>query len=159
MKIFILSLFLIFSACSLKNEEQKIANLKTQTLIFSQKQKITQNNTNAVVTMSFLNPVLDEESNDDIFAFLLTPNIEIQNLEIFINNKKAKIENLDEKFYKYILQNKYTNYLKISSKANKEESKLRVKICLNSLPCFELNYQKYPKSLYYRSVDVDTQYN
>ncbi|MCW1623847.1 hypothetical protein OLS70_09630, partial [Campylobacter jejuni] len=24
---------------------------------------------------------------------------------------------------------------------------------------FELNFQKYPKSLYYRSEDVDTQYN
>ncbi|HEB7552755.1 TPA: hypothetical protein RZH74_001453, partial [Campylobacter coli] len=107
-----------------------------------------------------LNPILDKTSQDDIFALTITPDtLKIENLEIFINERKAKIEELDEEFFKYLIQNRYTQYLKISLPSVKEEGKITAKICLNQLPCFELNFQKYPKSLYYRSEDVDTQYN
>ncbi|EGK8255125.1 hypothetical protein IO478_000615 [Campylobacter coli] len=161
MKIYTLALAaLVFSACSLKEEAIVDANLKTQTLMFAQKYKITQGKLNAVVTMSYLNPVLDKASQDDIFALTLTPDtLKIETLEIFINERKAKIEKLDKEFLKYLIQNHYTQYLKITLPSIKEENKIAAKICLNQLPCFELKFQKYPKSLYYRSEDIDTQYN
>lgn len=151
---------LLLGACSLKDKAVVDTNLKSQILMFMQKYKITQDKMNAIITLSYLNPILDKTSKDDILALSVTPNtLKIQNLEVFINNKKANIEKLDEAYLKYIIQNNYTDYFKISLPSVKEESKIVAKICLNQLPCFELNFQKYPKSLYYRSEDVDTQYN
>lgn len=151
---------LLLGACSLKDKAVVDANLKSQILMFMQKYKITQDKMNAIITLSYLNPILDKTSKDDILALSVTPNtLKIQNLEVFINNKKANIEKLDEAYLKYIIQNNYTDYFKISLPSVKEETKIVAKICLNQLPCFELNFQKYPKSLYYRSEDVDTQYN
>ncbi|MFQ6342074.1 hypothetical protein [Campylobacter sp. VTCC 70190] len=161
MKIYnlILSAFLL-GACSSKDLALVDTNLKTQTLMFTQKYKITQNELNAIITMSYLNPILDENSKDDILALSFTPNsFEIQKLEVFVNNKKARVEKLDALYLKYLIQNNYTHYFKVSLPSIKEENKLVARICLNHLPCFELNFQKYPKSLYYRSEDVDTQYN
>ncbi|MBZ7939344.1 MULTISPECIES: hypothetical protein [Campylobacter] len=157
---FLLSSVLFFSACSMKDPAIVDTNLKTQTLMFSQKYKITQNNLSAIVTMSYLNPVLDHASDDDIFAFTLTPDsFKIDKLEIFLNNKKARARELDPSFLKYLLQNNYTKYLEVTLPSIKMENFIKARICLNHLPCFELNFQKYPKSLYYRSEDVDTQYN
>ena len=157
---FLLSGILFFNACSIKDPIIVDTNLKTQTLMFSQKYKISQNNLNAIVTMSYLNPVLDYSSDNDIFAFTLTPDsFNIDSLEIFLNNKKADIKELDPSFLKYLLQNNYTKYLEVTLPSEKAENFVKAKICLNHLPCFELNFQKYPKSLYYRSEDVDTQYN
>ncbi|ENY8183122.1 hypothetical protein ACF1Y2_001767, partial [Campylobacter coli] len=57
MKIYTLALaMLVFSACSLKEEAVVDANLKTQTLMFAQKYKITQDKMNAIITLSYLNP-------------------------------------------------------------------------------------------------------
>ncbi|TKX32492.1 hypothetical protein [Campylobacter aviculae] len=157
---FLLSSVLFFSACSMKDPVVVDTNLKTQTLMFSQKYKITQDKLNAIVTMSYLNPVLDNSTQDDVFALTLTPNtFKIQNLEVFINHRKAKIQELDQELFKYLLQNNYTKYFKVSLPGIKTENIIKAKICLNHLPCFELNFQKYPKSLYYRSEDIDTQYN
>lgn len=161
MKIYALTLSaLLFGACSLKDEAIVDTNLKSQTLMFSQKYKITQGNTNAIFTMSYLNPVLDHSSTDDVFALTLTPStLQVQKLEIFINGRKANIEKLNGNFAKYLLQNKYTKYYQIILPSIQEENILKAKICLNHLPCFGLNFRKYPKSLYYRSEDIDTQYN
>ncbi|MBM0637052.1 hypothetical protein LNU06_02690 [Campylobacter sp. VicNov18] len=157
--ILILSIFLMGS-CSLKEQALIDTNLKSQTLMFTQKYKITQDKLNAIVSMSYLNPVLDNASKDDIFALTFTPNtLEIHNLEVFINNKKAHIAVLDNAYLKYLIQNNYTYYFKVSLPGVKEKNKLLARICLNHLPCFELNFQKYPKSLYYRSEDIDIQYN
>lgn len=161
MKFYILvfSIFLM-SSCSLKDQSIVDMNLKSQTLMFTQKYKITQNKMNAIVSMSYLNPVLDYISQDDIFALSLTPNtFKIEKLEVFINNKKAKIEQLDKSYLKYLIQNHYTHYFRVYLSEMKEKTKFIAKICLNDLPCFELNFQKCPKSLYYRSEDIDTQYN
>ncbi|EKE9003608.1 hypothetical protein QJI14_000785 [Campylobacter jejuni] len=161
MKIYsvILGAFLL-GACSLKDQAIVDTNLKSQTLMFTQKYKITQDKINGIITMSYLNPILDKTSKDDVLALSFTPNtLKIQNLEVFINNKKANIEKLDDEYLKYIIQNNYTDYFKVSLPSVKEEIRLVAKICLDHLPCFELNFQKYPKSLYYRSEDVDTQYN
>ncbi len=55
MKIYTLALaMLVFSACSLKEEAVVDANLKTQTLMFAQKYKITQDKMNAIITLSYL---------------------------------------------------------------------------------------------------------
>lgn len=161
MKKYLILVFLCFNACALK-DTQNIANLKTQTLMFSQKKKIQNKEENAIITISYLNPVLDYKTSEDIFALSLTPkHFALEKLEVFVNLKQAQIKTLNEKdeLLKYLLQNQYTEYFQINSPANKEENTLVVRICPNPNPCFELNFQKYPKSLYYRSVDVDTQYN
>lgn len=46
-------------------------NLKSQTLMFTQKYKITQDKINAIITMSYLNPILDKTSKDDVLALSL----------------------------------------------------------------------------------------
>ncbi|EHO5483911.1 hypothetical protein ACME78_001542, partial [Campylobacter jejuni] len=100
MKIYsvILGAFLL-GACSLKDQAIVDINLKSQTLMFTQKYKITQDKINAIITMSYLNPILDKTSKDDVLALSFTPNtLKIQNLEVFINNKKANIEKLDDEY-------------------------------------------------------------
>ena len=84
---------LLLGACSLKDKAVVDTNLKSQILMFMQKYKITQDKMNAIITLSYLNPILDKTSKDDILALSVTPNtLKIQNLEVFINNKKANIE-------------------------------------------------------------------
>lgn len=75
MKIYsvILGTFLL-GACSLKDQAIVDTNLKSQTLMFTQKYKITQDKINAIVTMSYLNPILDKTSKDDVLALSFTPN-------------------------------------------------------------------------------------
>ncbi len=161
----ICSLFLmlfLLGACSLKNEELVNMNLKTQTLMFSQKQKFQINGKSAIFTMSYLNPVLDEEEQDDIFALTITPNtFEFESLEVFINNKLANKELLenDDALLKYLFDNEFSSFFKISLPSLKDEERLKAVVCFNGVNCFELNFEKYSKSLYYRSEDVDTQYN
>ncbi|MCH5335962.1 MAG: hypothetical protein J1D99_00945 [Campylobacter sp.] len=163
MKIYslFLSLFLL-GACSLKDEQVVATNLKTQTLMFSQKQKVDINGTSAIFTMSYLNPVLDLKSKDDVFTLTITPNtLDIEKLEVFVNNKLANIELLsaNDELLKYLISNEFSDYFKISLPSVKSETSLKTIICVNETICFELNYEKYSKSLYYRSEDVDIQYN
>ncbi|MBK1971508.1 hypothetical protein [Campylobacter sp. TTU_617] len=161
MKIFI-SIFILFlfNACSLKNDKITEVNLKTQTLMFSQKKKIDDENLSFVVTLSYLNPILDEKTKEDEFALQITPNLlNTSHLKAYINDKEAIIVRIkkDSEYLKYLFQNEFTDYFKFSLPSNQNETNLKVKICLNH--CFELDFQKYPKSLYYRSEDIDTQYN
>lgn len=159
--LLLIACFLI-SACSLKQDFMPQVDLKAQTLMFSQKYKIATKKLNAVVTLSYLNPVLEKQSTDDVFVLVLTPNsFKVDSLEVFVNQRKATIEHLEKNdaLLSYIFKNDFSRYFKITLQAKKDEAQAVAKICLNSLPCFELNFQKYPKSLYYRSVDVDTQYN
>lgn len=68
----------------LKDQAIVDTNLKSQTLMFTQKYKITQDKINAIITMSYLNPILDKTSKDDVLALSFTPNtLKIQNLEVF----------------------------------------------------------------------------
>lgn len=158
--ILILSIFLL-SSCSLKQDEIEV-NLKTQTLMYAQKVNLSHEDLNAVATFSYLNPVLDQKANENIFVFSVTPSdFYVEGFEIWINDKKAKIEKIYEgdELLKYLISNDYTTYYKISTPINEDEKFFVLKACLPFQPCFELNFQKYSKSLYYRSEDVDTQYN
>lgn len=162
MRYGILILTFLLSACVSKNPQLRDLNLKTQTLMFSKKQKITLADTSFIATLSFLNPILDEKSLEDIFILSFTPDdIALKNLEAFINGKKAKIDSLEKEneFVKYLITNAYTQHFKISLESVREESELKVKVCSADFACFELDFQKYPKSLYYRSEGIDTQYN
>ncbi|KAA6225010.1 hypothetical protein FMM58_05515 [Campylobacter sp. LR291e] len=162
--IFLLSIF-VFCACSNKNGETKLVNLKTQTLMFSQKQRIvneSENNESAVLILAYLNPILDNPSSDDIFVLSITPDsFKIIDLSIIINNQSSEISELarDDILMKYLINNDFTRYFKIRRKSISNERNFVVKICPFPYDCFELNLEKYSKSLYYRSVDVDTQYN
>ncbi len=163
MKHYILLLSaLLLGACSLKDEQVVAINLKTQTLMFSQKQRFNKDGKNAVFTLSYLNPVLNVEDKNDLFALVITPNtFEFETLEVFINNKLAKIQALEpnDELLKYLIRNEFSRYFKISLASVKNEDKLKAVVCFNGTECFELNFEKYSKSLYYRSEDVDTQYN
>lgn len=159
--VLLLSLFFLV-ACSPKNEQVVVTNLKTQTLMFSKKQKVELGSVSAVFTMSYLNPVLDVGSQDDVFALTITPStLDFESLEVFINGRSANVELLspNDELTKYLIHNGFSDHLKIFLPGIKSENKLEVLTCLNHSTCFELNFSKYPKSLYYRSKDVDTQYN
>lgn len=157
--LFCICLSLVFLACS-KNDNI-IANLKSQTLIHTQKAKFTYLNTNYIITLSFLSPVLDRYKDDDIFAIFIAPNdFDISNLQVFINSNLVEIQPIekDDELLKYLIQNEYAKYYKFSAKNNASET-ISAKICSNIFTCFELSFQRYSKSLYYRSKDENTQYN
>lgn len=158
-KVFIFSFFLSFFACSSKSEQQIKADLKTQTLFYTQKKKI-KSDLNAILVMSYLNPVLSYKSQDEIFALTLAPKeFKLDSLEIFLAGEKGQITELkpQNEFSDFLIDNPYARYFKVSF-TQKELQILKPEVCIN-LHCFELNFQKYSKSLYYRSVDVDRSYN
>ena len=162
MKKMVLILTLFLASCADKSGVQKEVNLKTQTLMFAQKHKFSVEGLSIMATLSYLNPTLDEGSEEDIFILSFTPNaLEFRNLKVFINNKEAKIEALKENdvLLKYLIENSYTKYFKVNLPSLKEETLLKARVCSLNFECFELDFQRYPKSLYYRSEDVDTQYN
>lgn len=158
-KVFIFGFFLSFFACSNKSEQQIKADLKTQTLFYTQKKKI-KSDLNAILVMSYLNPVLSYKSQDEIFALTLSPKeFKLDSLEIFLAGEKGQITELkpQNEFSDFLIDNPYARYFKVSF-TQKELQTLKPEVCIN-LHCFELNFQKYSKSLYYRSVDVDRSYN
>ncbi|ELM6779801.1 hypothetical protein Q2X75_000858 [Campylobacter upsaliensis] len=162
MKRVVLILALFLASCADKNEVQKDVDLKTQTLMFAQKHKISIDELNIVATLSYLNPTLDEESERDIFILSFTPYLlEFHSLKVFINHREAQVEALktNDELLKYLINNSYTKYFKVYLPSFKKENFLKVRVCSLEFACFELDFQRYPKSLYYRSEDVDTQYN
>ncbi|EAK0965832.1 hypothetical protein A0Y90_05235 [Campylobacter upsaliensis] len=162
MKRVVLILALFLASCADKNEVQKDVDLKTQTLMFAQKHKISIDKLNIVATLSYLNPTLDEESERDIFILSFTPHLlEFHSLKVFINHREAQVEALktNDELLKYLINNSYTKYFKVYLPSFKKENFLKAKVCSLEFACFELDFQRYPKSLYYRSEDVDTQYN
>ncbi|MCW1360126.1 hypothetical protein [Campylobacter sp. US33a] len=160
MKFYILILSIVLlSACS--RESINYTNLKAQTLMHTHKQKLSKDHLSGIASLSYLNPVLDYKSKDEIFVLALAPKeFEHKKMEVFINNNKAQITPLEhnDELLKYLINNEYSNYYKVSI-SNQNNITLQAKVCLQDLPCFELNFQKYSKSLYYRSIELDTQYN
>ncbi|EAH7984618.1 hypothetical protein EP607_05630 [Campylobacter upsaliensis] len=162
MKRVVLILALFLASCADKNEVQKDVDLKTQTLMFAQKHKISIDELNIVATLSYLNPTLDEESERDIFILSFTPYLlEFHSLKVFINHREAQVEALktNDELLKYLINNSYTKYFKVYLPSFKKENFFKARVCSLEFACFELDFQRYPKSLYYRSEDVDTQYN
>lgn len=162
MRCVVLILTLFLSACVPENPQLRDLNLKTQTLMFSKKQKIALADTSFVAILSYLNPILDAKSPEDIFILSFTPDdVKISKLQVFINEKEARIKALDRQneWTKYLVTNAYTQHFEVALEGVEGEGELRVRVCSAEFACFELNFQKYPKSLYYRSEGVDTQYN
>ena len=157
--ILFLSALFFLTACA-KNEENIKANLKAQTLMYTQKNKINIMQNSAIVTMSYLNPVLDNTPKDENFVLSIAPDFDFKIKEITINGKKTSIDKIgkNDEILKYLISNDFTRYYKITSPLQKDNT-LKVNICLENYPCFELSFQRYSKSLYYRSANIDTQYN
>ena len=158
MRILLLFIALFFISCS--KDEMLSTNLKAQTLIHTQKAKFSQNSSNYILSISFLNPVLDEYEKDDVFALFIAPSFDVSNLQIFVDNKKVDLKSIEkvDNFLKFLIQNEYARYYKFTS-TNKNTNPIIVKICPNIFTCFELDFQRYSKSLYYRSEVSDTQHN
>lgn len=160
MKRYVLFIVLFFVACASKNDEQMTSELQRQVLMYAQKVKFRQNGENGVFVLSYLNPVLKNENKEDIFILAISPKeSEIHNLHAFMGANEAIISPLsqDDELKKYLINSDYTSYYKFSFPF-KDTSIITVKLCLLA-ECFELSFQKYSKSLYYRSEDVNTQYN
>lgn len=151
---------LVVTACASKDEAQITTNLQRQVLMYAQKVKFKQNGENGVFVLSYLNPVFDDESQKDIFVLAVSPKESDMNaLRAFMDNDEADISPLndDDMLKKYLIKSDYSAYYKFEFPF-KDASLIAVKLCLEA-ECFELSFQKYSKSLYYRSEDVDTQYN
>lgn len=156
--VFIICLFTI-NGCGKNNN--MTYNLKAQTLMFTQKKKINLNDLNYIITISYLNPVLDNVPTEENFVLSIAPLDEKLKIKsISINSKKANIKTIkkDDEILKFLISNDFTKYYKIISPLQKSEIVV-VNVCFEKFPCFDLNFQKYSKSLYYRSVNIDTQYN
>lgn len=160
MRKYVLFVVLFFLGCASKSDEQITAELQRQVLMYAQKVKFRQNGENGVFVLSYLNPVLKNEKEEDIFVLSISPKeSEIQNLHAFMDSNETIIRplNEDDEYKKYIINSDYTAFYKFAFPF-KDASVIAVKLCLEA-ECFELSFQKYSKSLYYRSEDVDTQYN
>lgn len=151
---------LVFTACASKDEAQITTALQRQVLMYAQKVKFKQNGENGVLVLSYLNPIFDDEKQKDIFVLAVSPKeSDIKALSAFMDNDEAQISALgdEDTLKKYLIKSDYAAYYKFEFPF-KDSSLIAVKLCLEA-ECFELNFQKYSKSLYYRSEDVDTQYN
>ncbi|KGI56964.1 hypothetical protein [Campylobacter sp. MIT 97-5078] len=158
MKILLFCAVLLFLSCS---KPLSITDeLRAQGLIHTQKQRVVQNEHNFIFLLTYLNPILDEPSKDELFLLSITPKTdEISDITISLDQEQGELSLLkeDDELLKYVFTNEYSSYYKLSFK-EKNTSVLKLNLCVKD-QCFELNFQKYSKSLYYRSVDVDTQYN
>ena len=151
---------LVFMACAGKDEAQTTAALQRQVLMYAQKVKFRQNGENGVFVLSYLNPVFDDESDKDIFVLAVSPKeSDIKALRAFMDSNEAVIAPLDENstLKNYLIKSDYAKYYALEFPF-KDASVIAVKLCLDAT-CFELSFQKYSKSLYFRSEDVDTLYN
>lgn len=152
-----------FAACSAKSQQEIDAELRKQVLMYAQKVKFTHNgeqnaSENGVLMLSYLNVVLADEEESDIFALVISPkDTNTSGLKAFMDDKEAQISPLDDELKKLIITSEYANFYKLTFPF-KDDSLISVRLCLGA-ECFELSFQKYSKSLFYRSVDVDTQYN
>ncbi|WP_291951784.1 hypothetical protein [Campylobacter sp.] len=152
-----LSIF-IFVSCSNKTQKQSLINLKSQTLMYAQKINFNYKNSRVVAVISYLNPVLDQKTKKEIFVLSLLPgiNLNFKDISILIDGKKTQLEILDEKdeLFKYIIKSDYANYYKITLNESVNKAILQLNSCFEN-QCFESNFQKTSKSVYYRSEDVD----
>lgn len=158
MKIFLCFAMFFFLSCS---KPLSVADeLRAQSLIHTQKQRVAQDELNSIFLLTYLNPILDEPSKEELFLLGITPKTDaISDIVISLDKEQSQIIPLkkDDELLKYVFTNEYSNYYKLSFK-QKDTSVLKLNLCVKA-QCFELSFQKYSKSLYYRSVDVDTQYN
>lgn len=147
------------AACSTRSQQEIDAELRKQVLMYAQKVKFTQDtNENGVLMLSYLNVVLADEEESDIFALAISPkDTNTSELKAFMDDKEAQISPLDDELKKLIITSEYANFYKLTFPF-KDDSLISVRLCLGA-ECFELSFQKYSKSLFYRSADVDTQYN
>ncbi|AJC87669.1 hypothetical protein CINS5915_01070 [Campylobacter insulaenigrae] len=160
--LFIFLSTLILIACSNKTQEQSIVNLKSQTLMYAQKINFDYKNSRVVAVISYLNPVLDQKSEKEIFILSLLPSINLnaKDISILVDGKKTQLEILDEndELFKYIIKSNYANYYKITLNKLINKASLQLNSCFEN-QCFESNFQKISKSVYYRSEDEDKQHN
>ncbi|MCV3551949.1 hypothetical protein L8X40_05365 [Campylobacter sp. CNRCH_2013_0855] len=158
----IIFLTLIFTACSNKTQKQSEINLKSQTLMYAQKINFNYKDNRVVALLSYLNPVLDEKSQQEVFVLSFLPNINInqEQISILINGEKTNLKVLDQndELFKYIVKSDYASYYKITLDELVQKPILQLDLCFEN-QCFELKLQKISKSVYYRSEDVNTQYN
>ena len=158
---FVLAGFL--AACGSKNDEQVNVELKKQVLMYAQKVKFTQSgennlSENGVFVLSYLNFALENEEKHDIFALAVSPKeTNTSTLRAFMDDKEAQISPLDEQLKKFVVDSDYAAFYKLTFPF-KDDAFISVRLCL-AAECFELGFQKYSKSLYFRSADVDTLYN
>ncbi|QOR01885.1 MULTISPECIES: hypothetical protein [unclassified Campylobacter] len=158
----IILLAFVFNACANKTQEQSTVNLKSQTLMYAQKINFNYKNNRTVALLSYLNPVLDEKSQKEVFVLSFLPSIHINQdqISILINGEKTTISALkpNDELFKYIIKSDYASYYKITLDELIQKPILQVYSCFEN-QCFESKFQKISKSVYYRSEDVNTQYN
>ncbi|MCV3403016.1 hypothetical protein L8V85_03470 [Campylobacter sp. IFREMER_LSEM_CL2090] len=158
----IIFLTLIFTACSNKTQEQSEINLKSQTLMYAQKINFNYKDNRVVALLSYLNPVLDEKSQKEVFVLSFLPNINIkqEQISILIDGEKTNIKTLDQndELFKYIIKSDYASYYKITLNELVQKPILKLDLCFEN-QCSELKFQKISKSVYYRSEDANKQHN
>ncbi|EAJ5681842.1 hypothetical protein BXA13_05905 [Campylobacter lari] len=158
----IIFLTLIFTACSNKTQKQSEIDLKSQTLMYAQKINFNYKDNRVVALLSYLNPVLDEKSQKEVFVLSFLPNINIkqEQISILIDGEKTNLKDLDknDELFKYIIKSDYASYYKITLDELVQKPILQLDLCFEN-QCFELKFQKISKSVYYRSEDANTQYN
>lgn len=155
-----LAIFCVFVACSSKPDEQRVAELGKEILMYSKSARFTQDAENTSFVLFYLNPALENRDDSDIFALLITPKIEdIGAFEVLMDGTGAAVSplNADDELRRYIPKSDYSDFYKLSLPF-KDDSVITLRLCFRG-ECINLDFQKYSKSLYYRSEDVDTKYD
>lgn len=157
-QIFCLFCVLFFSSCASKSEFDD--RLSAESLFYTQKIRFVGEETNALLLLTYLNPVLEYKSEEELFLLSIVPSeFSLSDFVVQINLQKPLASELgkDEELLRYTIKNEFAKNYKLSIALSGARQFL-VEICFNER-CEKLSFEKYSKSLYYRSIDVDTQYN
>lgn len=157
-QIFCLFCVLFFVSCASKSEFDE--RLSAESLFYTQKIRFANEETNTLLLVTYLNPVLEYKSDEELFLLSIVPSeFSLSDFSVQINSQKplaSELEKNDE-LLRYTIKNEFAKNYKLSI-APSAARQFLVEICLNER-CEKLNFEKYSKSLYYRSINVDTQYN
>lgn len=168
MKIFALFLMILqilfLSSCA-KNASN--ADLTGAKALMQTKKIYFESEPNLLIVFTYLNPVLTSNFNEpnkspdkELFLMSVSPKEAfLEDLSISVENQKPILRALDkdDALLKYAIKNDFAKEFSLESPLQNKES-LDLQVCLGSI-CQQLSFQKYSKSLYFRSINLDTQYN
>lgn len=155
--IFFILAMLLFLGCSGKDEARQLTEKSREILMYSKKAKFTQNGENTSFVLFYLNPLLENEEDNDVFALLVTPQMpELGEFELVAEGRGAAISPMPQELLKYLPSAEYSSFYLLNFPF-KDDSVITLRLCFHG-ECENLDIQKYSKSLYYRSEDVDVSY-
>lgn len=157
--VFFLMIFqiLFLSSCSKRTSN---IDLVAASALMQTKKIYFKNEPNLVFVFTYINALLEKERDKELFLMSVSPRDAIlKDISFNIDGQKPIIKELSkyDELLKYAVKNEFSKEFSLEIPLQKQGT-LRLELCLKAI-CQQLSFQKYSKSLYYRSINLDTQYN